>query len=428
MRLGDQELVALGKHNWLAAVVGILLTAVPMLWFNRWLQRQGEAEALIVAARALGLAELRIGQARAVLDDLLRKRVNSCQPAHLEALRQSVFVSAPIKEIALVGPNGQTLCAASAPPAAGREVLASATTPSGDLMLDVVRIGDRQERMLQVRRLARSRPHLAALIPAGLLLPQLASDGGGAGGLVRMTLADGTLIGAVGSAPPANSEPGTRIVTRQHSGRYGVSVDVMLAHEGVIAGYDDLRRIGTVASGVIALLLLGLAVVVPWRRRRNPFSEIARALLNGEFIPYYQPVIDITSGRMLGAEVLVRWRKPDGTIARPDAFIELMESSGLIIDMTRALMREACREVGAAIGRHPDMYVAFNITPRHLADSIVLNDVASIFEGSPVPLSQVVLEVTERDEITKSWGCTAGHCRPAGAWLQGRPRRRRHRP
>ena len=90
-------MVALGKRNWLAAVVGILLTAVPMYWFNAWLQGQGEAEALIMAGRAIGLVELRVGQARAALDDLLGKGVDSCQPAHLETLRQTVFVSGPVK-------------------------------------------------------------------------------------------------------------------------------------------------------------------------------------------------------------------------------------------------------------------------------------------------------------------------------------------
>ena len=48
---------------------------------------------------------------------------------------------------------------------------------------------------------------------------------------------------------------------------------------------------------------------------RSPSCE--RALKAGEFVPYYQPVVDITNGRVRGAEVLMRWRKPDGTIVSP---------------------------------------------------------------------------------------------------------------
>jgi sensor c-di-GMP phosphodiesterase-like protein len=174
---------------------------------------------------------------------------------------------------------------------------------------------------------------------------------------------------------------------------------VTMAREGVIATYDDLRRIGIVVTGLLACVILIIALVVPWRQRHDPIAEIERALMAGEFIPYYQPIVDIKSGGLLGAEVLVRWRKPDGTLIAPGAFIPLVESSGLILELTRSLMRQVCKEAGAAIGRRPGMYVTFNIAPRHFADSVVLNDVGSIFEGSSIRLSQVVLELTERHEL-----------------------------
>ena len=54
-----------------------------------------------------------------------------------------------------------------------------------------------------------------------------------------------------------------------------------------------------------------------------------------EFVPYYQPVVDIQTGRLLGAEVLVRWRRADGSLVEPTAFVSLMESSGLVLELTR---------------------------------------------------------------------------------------------
>jgi EAL domain-containing protein (putative c-di-GMP-specific phosphodiesterase class I) len=62
-------------------------------------------------------------------------------------------------------------------------------------------------------------------------------------------------------------------------------------------------------------------------------------------------------------------------------------------------MRQVCVELGPIMEPRPDMYVTFNIAPRHLKDSVVLNDVGAIFEGSPIRLTQVVLEVTERYEL-----------------------------
>jgi sensor c-di-GMP phosphodiesterase-like protein len=84
---------------------------------------------------------------------------------------------------------------------------------------------------------------------------------------------------------------------------------------------------------------------------RHPMAEIEHALEAGEFVPYYQPIVDIRTGRLRGAEVLVRWRKPDGTLVLPGAFIPLMESSGLIHTLTRNLMQKVRDEAGPSIGR-----------------------------------------------------------------------------
>ena len=72
-----------------------------------------------------------------------------------------------------------------------------------------------------------------------------------------------------------------------------------------------------VASGVV-LLVVALAILLHRRRMPgNPVAEIERALEAGEFIPYYQPIVDIRSGQLRGAEVLVRLLKPDGTLVLP---------------------------------------------------------------------------------------------------------------
>ena len=172
-----------------------------------------------------------------------------------------------------------------------------------------------------------------------------------------------------------------------------------LRQQGTIAGRNDLRRIGIVVSAGFALAVLTCALFFPWRQRHKPIADVEAALIAGEFIPYYQPIIDIKNGKLLGAEVLVRWRKRDGSIVAPGVFIPLVESSGLILDLTRALMRQVCVELGAAIGARPQMYITFNIAPRHFDNAMVLNDVGAIFDGSQIRLSQIVLEITERFEI-----------------------------
>lgn len=386
------------RYKWAAALVSVTLTAVPLLWLTSWLQTQGEAEVAIAARWSVGITDLAIGETVNRLNDLAARNLDLCQPANQQRLRQEVFASGLIKELSIVDPNGQTLCADTGSSFAARDLIASTATSDPTIMLDVVQILDSNERMLRVRRLApRRAPMLAALLRPAMLLPQVMPDGAAFFGYARMTLADGSLIGTSGTEGALHED---HLVKQVQSALYGAIITVAMQRSGVIANYDDLRRIGMVVTGLVAIVLLGFALVLPWHyRRHNSMPEIERALAAGEFIPYYQPIVDIVSGKVLGAEVLVRWKKPDGTIVAPGAFIPLVESSGLVLDLTRSLMRQVCDELGPTLQARPDMYVGFNIAPRHLKDSLLLNDVGTIFEGSPIRLSQVVLEVTERYEL-----------------------------
>src|SRR4029079_5893221 len=112
------------------------------------------------------------------------------------------------------------------------------------------------------------------------------------------------------------------------------------------------------------------------------------------------PVVDLQSGRLIGAEVLVRWRQPDGSFVEPNAFVLLLESSGLVLEFTRKLMRLVREDMADAVGRRPNMSIAFNVAPRHFDDALILHDIGTIFDGSTIRLSQIVLELTERHEVT----------------------------
>jgi len=126
------------------------------------------------------------------------------------------------------------------------------------------------------------------------------------------------------------------------------------------------------------------SMLMPRRTPDNPVTEIERALRAGEFVPYYQPIVDIRSGQLRGAEVLVRWRKPDGTLVLPGSFIPLAESSGLIREMTRDLMRRVCVEAGKALGARPAQKISFNFAGLLFSDEGIVRDVQKIFSASPM--------------------------------------------
>jgi sensor c-di-GMP phosphodiesterase-like protein len=389
----------LKDYKLLAAVLGILVTAGPVLWFSAWLQKQGEAEVSVAASWTIGNVEHQLGRAAAALDELASQNIENCRAPQLELLRQALLKAGPVKELSLVAANGQTLCTERGNAFAAREPISSPATVDPQLHLDVVRFVASDERMLRVRRsMAAGRPSLAALLSPEILLPHIAPDGTRFTGYARITLSDDTIVGMVGSDMDAALRDGL-IASRVRSDRYGVVVTAAMVRNGVFATYDDLRRIGMVVTGLLALIILIAALILPGRVTANPFDEIERAIGAGEFVPFYQPIIDIKSGGLLGAEVLVRWRKRDGTLVPPVAFIPFLESTDLILDMTRSLMRQVCEEVGPALADRPQMYVAFNIAPRHLSGDMLIDDIGSIFVGGPISMSQIVLELTERYQI-----------------------------
>jgi sensor c-di-GMP phosphodiesterase-like protein len=385
-----------------AVLVGIVLAGMPMAAFSIWLdyfiEQQGREEVNLMARRQLALADARVARVVDSLGELAKRGFEGCRAVHVEALRQANFATTPVKELSLLGPDGQTLCTDLGIALGMRKVVSSQPlTFDGGVTIEVISLADRKDAMIRLRRGGGGDTvGVAALMPMELFFPQLSNRGGPSNSHARLMTRDGTLLAENGVALSGSVD--RRFTTTLQSERHNLTAIVSMPREQVLAGHADLRRAGTVVSGVIALAIIGVALVAP-RRRAHPVDEIERALEAGEFVPYFQPIINITSGRLRGAEVLVRWRKPDGSLALPAAFIPLLESSGLIFEVTRALMRRARDDVAAAYADRPHLRLGFNLAASHFNDESIVRDVRSIFERSPVRLSQVVLEVTERQPL-----------------------------
>jgi sensor c-di-GMP phosphodiesterase-like protein len=383
-----------------AIVAGMLIAGVPMATLNHWLdgfvERQAQNEVDSAAKRGVAITDYRVGLVVTALDDLAARGVGSCRADHLEALRSANLATSPIKELSILAPDGRTLCSDLGAALDERVVLATQSmTARPDAVLELIQIGE-TNKFIRVRRPAIAGENfLAAAIPTDLLVPRTSSRGGLISVHARVTMRDGTPIGDVG---PALDMSGG-LSSAQKSDLYGLTVDASVRRSALAPDYQDLQMIGAFFTGIVALTLFAFAILFPKRDPGNPIAELQQALKAGEFVPYYQPVVDITTGRVRGAEVLMRWRKPDGTIAQPSSFIPLAESSGLILEMTRAIMRSVRDEMGPAVAERPFLRLGFNLAARHFMNEQIVSDVREIFEGSPVRLSQIVLEVTERQSL-----------------------------
>jgi sensor c-di-GMP phosphodiesterase-like protein len=392
---------ALTRKNIIAIAVGVLLAGAPLIvlnfWVNGLINYQGQEEVDSSARRAVALAESRVAQTIAVLDNLAARGVDSCEPGNVEAMRRAVFETIPVKEIAVIGPGGQTLCSDLDLPPGRRNVISSEPLVGANgYSLDLIRIDNNQSLVRLRRPVGGGLNEIAALVPATQFLPLVSTQGGPFSAYAQIATASGALIGNVGERADAANRT-FMAVTR--SDKFGFTTEISMSRERLIAGHADLWWLGLFAAGVVIVILAIFSMVIPRRRSGNPADELESALQAGELVPYYQPIVDIRSGELRGAEVLVRWRKADGTLVYPGSFIPLAESSGLIRAMTRDLMRRVCVEAGQALGLRPAMKISFNFAGQLFSDDSIVKDVRNIFSRSPIKLSQVVLEVTERDPI-----------------------------
>ena len=393
---------AFTRRNIVAIAVGVLLAGAPLVVFNFWLKgvinRQGQEETETSARRAITLAEARVAQVIGALDSLVAQGVGSCEPGNIEAMQRAAFATTPIKEVAIIGPDGRTLCTDLGLDLGQRTILsAEPLADASGYVLDIIKLADNRQMVRLRRKGGVGRNEIAALVPASLLLPRVSSNGEMFDAYAHLETREGASIGEMGERPKRDS--GDIFMATRRSDKFGFNAVIVMPRGRVIAGYADLRWLGLFATGITAVVLAAFSMLKLRRSPTNPVTVIERALANGEFVPYYQPIVDIRSGQLRGAEVLVRWRKADGTLVLPGAFIPLAESSGLIREMTFDLMRRVCVEAGEAIGRRPALKISFNFAGMLFSDESIVKDVRKTFTASPIKFSQVVLEVTERDPI-----------------------------
>ena len=127
-------------------------------------------------------------------------------------------------------------------------------------------------------------------------------------------------------------------------------------------------------------------------------GELRRALDAGEFRLFYQPVIGLEDGRVIGVESLVRWQHPTRGMMSPAEFIPAAERTGLIVPLGRYVLRETCRQTAAWLaefGTEALQKGAANVSARQLHDPDFVADVRAALADNGLPSDRLVLELTE---------------------------------
>ncbi|MCI4645062.1 MAG: bifunctional diguanylate cyclase/phosphodiesterase, partial [Hyphomonadaceae bacterium] len=180
----------------------------------------------------------------------------------------------------------------------------------------------------------------------------------------------------------------------------GLSGGIVMAPEDGTLRTDLLRRSETALRAVREDGKRGFRFYAPRldrvaTGRAQLETEMREGIEKGEFVPYFQPKIDLRSGRIQGCEALARWQRPEGRFISPAAFIPVAEETGLIEKIGQQILFASCQQAANWLRDGLPMTVAVNVSPLELRNPGFRNQVLSALTETGLPPSYLELEITE---------------------------------
>jgi diguanylate cyclase (GGDEF)-like protein len=129
--------------------------------------------------------------------------------------------------------------------------------------------------------------------------------------------------------------------------------------------------------------------------RRTLEEELRRAIPAGEIEPWFQPIVDSADGRIVGVEVLARWRHPEQGLLLPGAFVPIAEELDLIGRIDEAVFEAGCAHAAPWVEEGLIQAVAFNVSPRDLLDPSFSRKLIGRLAKTDLPATALTIEITE---------------------------------
>jgi sensor c-di-GMP phosphodiesterase-like protein len=213
----------------------------------------------------------------------------------------------------------------------------------------------------------------------------------------------GTLLQGFGDTIPLSK---SEIMAGKEVERQGVYYHSLCSAEArfcVVAGETRAAMMaGSTASRWMILLAgasigdtIALAILLFYRRHRSREQQLRRAIRKDELTLVYQPIVDIATGAIIGAEGLVRWTDEEGEIIDPEIFIALAEQKGFVTEITHLVLRRALTELRSLL-LVGNFRLTINITSHDLEDSSFFDALQMLVAEDNIPPSALGFELTER--------------------------------
>jgi EAL domain-containing protein (putative c-di-GMP-specific phosphodiesterase class I) len=120
------------------------------------------------------------------------------------------------------------------------------------------------------------------------------------------------------------------------------------------------------------------------QRRNKLEADMRVGIARGQFLPFYQPQVDLVSGKLHGFEVLARWEHPERGLVEPTSFIPIAEATGMIGSLSFSVMKQALLET---LDWDPKLLIAMNLSPVQLKDPLLAQRIVKLLAETRFPPS-----------------------------------------
>jgi sensor c-di-GMP phosphodiesterase-like protein len=145
--------------------------------------------------------------------------------------------------------------------------------------------------------------------------------------------------------------------------------------------------------------LIGLAISLLYRRNKSYEQQLRRAIRGDKVRVVYQPVVDLASKRVVGAEALARWSDEDGLPVSPDIFVRIAEKNGFVGEIAKLVVRHVLADFGPVLRGPGGFRISVNVAAADLADPEFLLMLERALTQEQVEAQRIVIEITEGSTV-----------------------------
>ena len=394
-------------YNHILMLLGAILAFIPIIAVDYLLDayvRVKERDVIQQSVSAI-TSQIEIGTNDAVgaLRRVLATSPSLCTPTFVANVQREIESSLTMKQVLVENADGVQYCDAFGSAVTYSPISASLPMSGRTETITVVKLGDMAMPALKVTQAFGETRRVSAFVPLIGQTEAALSNGLNTAALLRIMLTDGTAILTVGDPTPFDRRSSSTefIYAKAFAGELPILAESAVPFAIARASYAELDVSFTIIACVMgaSFLLLALHYV---RRSSVPAFDLERAIAHNQIKPYYQPVINLKTGELVGCEVLCRWEKKNGDIVPPGAFIDYAEVTGLALPMTLSLMQQVKADLSVLCRTMPEMKISINLFEGHFRDGTIVEDVQAIFGGSSINFRQLVFEITERRPLGNS--------------------------